>query len=516
MLISILQFGGRAPQIIDPALLPVNKSQQAINCRFDRGGLTAIANDLFVAEQVKSGLLKTIYRYKDGNFLTWLTDVDVCESPNPGDEYGRIYYTENGEFKVTDKYLYKDGGNQYPMKWRNPCPPAPVNAPVVLDNTPAPSAVTNLLISSASCTEADGTYNLLFSGGSGSGAAGTYVVANHIITDVLLVAGGSYTGNPTVQTQSGTGVIVATGVEDQTLMETRGYLYTFVNGYGAEGPPSPVSDLIDVFDGDTIAISGMDSTSPDTSLQKYNIVSKRIYRINQSSTGAVYQFVDEIDLATSSYDDTILDSGLGETLQTLEWDAPPLGLQGLISLPNGSLCGFVGNLLCFSVPYYPHAWPVSYQKTTDYPIVGLGTFGTTVAVLTSGTPYLAVGNDPSNVVMEDMETGLASMCKRGVVQALGVVVYPSPEGLAVIGPGVSEILTEGVLTRQEWAALYNPESINAYFWQGKYIGFYKNNAGVQAGFMFDIKTKDLSDLPFYVAAGFRDPDTGTLYLSFGE
>ena len=186
------------------------------------------------------------------------------------------------------------------------------------------------------------------------------------------------------------------------------------------------------------------------------------------------------------------------------------------TLPNGSLCGFVENLLCFSVPYYPHAWPVRYQKTTDYPIVGLGAFGASVAVMTSGTPYLAVGSDPSNIVMEDMDTGLASMSKRGIVQALGVVVYPSPEGLAAIGPGVNELLTEGVMTRQEWINLYNPESIDAYYWQGKYIGFYQNNAGISAGFMFDIKSKDLSDLPFYAAAGFRDPDSGTLFLSLGE
>lgn len=516
MLIQITAFGGIAPQVIDPALLPPNKSQQAINCRFDRGGVTALQNDLFSAEQVKTGLLLTIYRYEEGSFFTWPSDVDVCEAPNPGDEYGRVYFTEYGELKVTDKYIYKEGGNEYPEVAYNPCPPAPANPPVVSDSTPIPSAVLDLDISYPISTEANGTYDLIFSGGGGTGAAGTYSVDNKVITAVSLSAGGVYTSNPTANTQSGSGVIIATGVADGTLMETRGYVYTFVNAYGDEGPPSLVSNLIDVFDGDTILVSGMDSVSPDTSIQKYNITKKRIYRINQSSTGAIYQFVDEIDLATSSYNDLIMDSALGETLQTLEWDAPPVGIQGLISLPNGSLVGFVGNLLCFSVPYYPHAWPASYQKTTDYPIVGLGSFGTTVVVLTSGTPYLAVGNDPSNVVMEEMDMGLAAMSKRGIVQAGDVVVYPSPEGLAAIGPGIREVLTEGIMTRQEWIKLYNPETLNSYYWQGKYIGFYQNTNGVKAGFMLDIKSKDLSDLPFYAAAGYRDPNTGTLFLSLGN
>lgn len=84
-----------------------------------------------------------------------------------------------------------------------------------------------------------------------------------------------------------------------------------------------------------------------------------------------------------------------------------VGIKGIISLPNGSLAGFVGNILCFSEPYHPHAWPVSYQKYVDKPIVALGAFGTTIAVLTADKPYLAVGSHSSNVVMEAMDLGHA-------------------------------------------------------------------------------------------------------------
>ncbi|MDD5523663.1 MAG: hypothetical protein PHV90_00335 [Smithella sp.] len=513
MLIQLDKFGGRMPQAIDPALIPAGKSQEAINCRFDQGGVAALKNDVPIVAQSKTGLLLTIYRYSDGNFFQWLTDVDVCAAPNPADAYGRIYFTENGELKVTDKFIYKQGGTEYPMVSYNPCPPAPVNAPTVAAESIL-TAVTGLTIADLNCVEANGTYNLIFSGGGGSGATGTYTILNNIITNVSLTAGGSYASNPTVTTQSGDGVITATGVQDATLVETRGYVYTFVNGYGAEGPPSPVSSLIDIYDGNTAAITGMDG-NPDTTTQKYNITKKRIYRLNQSSTSAIYQFVAEVDVDEASYDDSILDSALSEVLATAEWEAPPVGIQGIKALPNGGLVGFVGNLLCFSVPGYPHAWPTSYQKPTDYPIVGLGVFGTTVGVLTSGIPYLAVGSDPSNVVMETMDLGYSCMSKRGIIQAGDIIVYPCPEGLAAIGPGVREIITEGVMTRQDWQRLYNPETINAYFWEGKYIGFYESN-GIKAGFMFDIKSKDLTDLTFYAAAGYRDKGTGTLYLSLGE
>lgn len=513
MLIRLEKFGGRVPQAIDPAVIPEGNSQEAINCRFDRGGVSALKTDLPITEQAKEGLLLSIYRYYDGNFFSWLSDVDVCAAPNPADAYGRIYFTENGEFKVTDKFIYKQGGSEYPMLSYNPCPPAPTNALTATAGSTL-TEVTSLHITDLNCIEEDGTYNLIFSGGGGSGATGTYTILNNIITSVNLTAGGAYASNPDVATQSGDGIVIALGVQDAALVETRGYVYTYVNDYGAEGPPSPVSDLIDVFDGNTVNITGMDG-NPDTATQSYNITKKRIYRINQSTTGAVYQYVDEVDIDETSYDDSVEDADLGEALQTAEWDAPPVGIQGIRALPNGSLVGFVGNLLCFSVPGYPHAWPASYQKPTDHPIIGLGVFGTTVGVLTSGIPYLAVGSDPSNVVMETMDLGHACMSKRGIVQHGDIILYPCPEGLAAIGPGIREVVTEGIMTRQEWQALYNPESINAYSWEGKYIGFYESN-GMKAGFMFDIKTKDLTDLTFYAAAGYRDPGTGILYLSLGE
>ena len=49
----------------------------------------------------------------------------------------------------------------------------------------------------------------------------------------------------------------------------------------------------------------------------------------------------------------------------------PEGAEGLIALPNGMCAAFVGKTLCLSVANRPHAWPESYQKYTDAPIVAL-------------------------------------------------------------------------------------------------------------------------------------------------
>jgi len=296
---------------------------------------------------------------------------------------------------------------------------------------------------------------------------------------------------------------------DPTLEETRAYVYTYVNDYGDEGPPSDPSNLLDIYDGNEVDVFNMD-TGPYDPL--YGITKKRIYRLNQTSTGtAVYQFVDEIDIAALTYTDTILDADLGEVLPSLEWDGPPSGIQGLIALPNGILAGFVDNLLCLSVPFYPHAWPARYQKPTDRTIVALGAYGSTIVVVTEGQPYLVVGNDPGNMVMEKMDLGFSCVSKRGLIQAGDLIAYPSPEGLVVIGPQVRELVTRALMTRDQWNDNYNPSSISGYYWDGKYVGFYELD-GVYSGFIYDFKTGDFDDLDFYASAGYYDKTVGILFL----
>lgn len=505
MIIAIEKFGGIAPRVADPALLPTDKSQSAINVRVDRGGVMPLPEDMPVQDLPRD--IMSMFRYWDGNFFTWTTDVDVVAAPVADDSHKRVYFAENGTLRVTDKLLYKQGGTLYPMASYKPSPPAPPAAPSVSSSSGA-DAVTALTISYATTAEANGTYDLIFSGGGGTGAAGTYTVFGGVITGVTLTAGGAYTSTPVVTTQSGAGVIIATGVRDATMIETRGYVYTYVNGYGSEGPPSLVSDLIDVYDGDEVTVAALEtSVAAD-----YYITKKRIYRLNQSSTGAQYQFVAEVGIAETNYADKVLSAELGELLASAEWDAAPDGIKGIIALPNGSLAGYVGNILCFSVPYYPHAWPVAYQKYVEYPIIALGSFGTTVAVLTSGTPYLAVGSHPANVVMEAMDLGHACMSKRGMVQYGDMVVYPAPEGLVAIGPNIREVLTAGALTRAEWNSRFNPSTITAFFWEGHYIGFYEIG-GREEGFMFNLEMKELTGLASYATAGYRDPGTGILFLA---
>lgn len=457
MLIQIDKFSGTAPKIIDPALLG-NHAQAAKNCRFDRGGVAPINGDLTIQPsglELTGDVLSMFLYYPNPlietptyqvNFLEWITDVDAVRTPIANDSYERVFYTEAGVLKVTDKNLFTQVGDNYPLVYKLPCPPAPVNA---------------------------------------------------------LVASGTPVGS------------------DPTLIETRGYVYTCVNGYGEEGPPSPVSNLIDLYDGNTCNLSGMDTASGIDA--HYDLVYKRIYRINMSASGtAQYQFVVEIAVATTTYTDTMLNADLGEILPSAEWDEAPAGITGLINLPGGVLAGVVPDqkIVCFSVPNYPHAWPVVYQKATERKPVGLGNFGQTTVALTEGQPYVITGGDPANMSAEKADIDYSCMSKRGIVNFGATVIFPAPQGIVAINPEGADLLTKDIFTVDQWKVNYNPSSIHAYPWEDKYIGFYyreQNNVAVfWGGFLFDPKTRDFVDLDFYATGGYFNPADGTLYLAIND
>jgi hypothetical protein len=291
---------------------------------------------------------------------------------------------------------------------------------------------------------------------------------------------------------------------DPALLSTRSYVRTLVSTYGEEGPPCAASDLIDVSPGQEVTLSWVTETVTE------NITKQRIYRTNTGSESTQYQLLSELPFATLTFSDTVKDADLGEVLQSTEWSPPPATLKGLITLPNGGMCGFYDNIVCFCVPYRPHAWPAAYQYPVDFKIKSVVAFGTSVGVFTEGNPYIITGTDPGTLTPEKMEIGYANLSKRGTVDMGTFGAYPSPVGLMTVGIGTMRLATEGIFSQEEWEEL-NPSSIHAYEYSGHYVGFYDNGVD-RRGFIFNVTTGDFSYLNFYATAGYAIRATGELYL----
>jgi hypothetical protein len=296
--------------------------------------------------------------------------------------------------------------------------------------------------------------------------------------------------------------------EATDLPETRVYTYTLVSkesGFEMESAPAPASSTVDVRLGQTVLVESF-ATIPSG----YNITHRRIYR----AVSGVFLFVAEIAVSATSYSDTVLAEDLGEELPSLTWLPPPDTLKGLTNLPNGILSGFTGRDVYFSEPFRPYAWPAQYQQSLDFPVVGLGRTDTTLVVLTTGTPYFIQGSSPDSmvVVKADIEQSCAS--KRSIVSTNSTVLYASPDGLVMLSPNGSRIVTEQLFTRAQWQSL-KPDSIHAYSHDLKYVAFYDTGT-TQGGFIFDLTTGQFILHDIYATAGYSDLVNDKLFLAFAD
>ena len=280
------------------------------------------------------------------------------------------------------------------------------------------------------------------------------------------VSGESFSGDGAWRISGSFYYDVDRSASDSSELEDRSYVYTYVNEFGEEGPPSPASDATPLLDGQSVLISAMDL--PPTI--GYNINMVRLYRTNSTEAGTEYQFVKEFDVAKTTRDE-VLSKNLGEVISTTTWDPPDPLMKGIVALPNGVLAGFNGKQLYFCEPYFPHAWPPEYDQAVDYEIVGIAPFGNSLAVMTKGWPYIATGSHPRNMNVKAIKINQACLSKEGIATDGDRVYYPSPDGLVEVGVNGIGVKTEPWLDPKDWKA-YEPATMVGEFYEGRYYGFW--------------------------------------------
>jgi hypothetical protein len=309
---------------------------------------------------------------------------------------------------------------------------------------------------------------------------------------------------------SAANVVVSGAVDETETVETRVYTYTWVNkeaGREIESAPATGSSSVDVRTSQSVVLSNF-ASQPGSG---YIVTHKRIYR----ATAGVFLFVAEIPAAQSTYTDSVDPDDLAEEIPSLYWSEPPSGLSGLINLPNGMMAGFVSRDLYFCEPYRPHAWPETYIQTIDYPVVGLGRMDTTLAVLTTGNPYFVQGSHPDNMAVVKSDIEQACVSKKSIVSFGSGVIYAAPDGLMLLSPGGSRILTDKLFDYAQWQAFFRPESIHAYQHDNQYIAFY-DNGETQGGFILDIRSGNFILHDVYATAGYQDLQRDKLFIAMPD
>lgn len=308
-----------------------------------------------------------------------------------------------------------------------------------------------------------------------------------------------------------TGAIPSTDANPQEHTESRFYALTYVNAWGEEGAPGPLSARLEVHEAQQVTLTAL----PGAPGGAWPITAKRLYRTASGISGTAFLFVAELPIAQAEYVDALPASGLGEPLATADYDLPPENAAGLLLLPNGIYCAYAGNQLAVSAPYLPYAWPAKYRKTFPYEILGLAALDTAVVVATRGSTHIVEGFDPASLSDTRLSGLPPCVGGRSLVSIPGVgVLYAAREGLVAVAPGGSGLVTGGLLGRSEWQA-FKPESIRAVAFEGRYYGFYDTGtAKGRGGFVFDPARpgEGLVQLGFYASAAFADDTTEGLYL----
>ena len=541
--IKLKTFGGLAPRL-SPRLLRDELATVANDVNLESGRLVPITDnsDTFT---LSNSSRQSIFKYTDDpeRWVQFDEDVNVVRGPIPGDNNDTIYWSGQSFPKMGRNADIVHASNPMPIGGYRLGIPAPTAAPTVaavgqtqfdgiiafVNESSTITITTSTSGSAAAHSVTAGEYLTLtgFATTQGVDAGdinGTYkikTVPSVSTITVELSAAATGTGN---SASVANGVALG-GNSDAELDYETSYVYTFVSAYGEEGPPSPASTVITTDDNMTVAISALETS---TSISNTNLSKKRIYRSNTGSNSTQFQFVTELVLSATTYTDISKNNELAEVLPSGTWIGPPDDgtalypdgpMKGLISLPGGILAGFTGKRICFSEPFLPHAWPADYRIAIDEEVISIAATSNGVIVGTKGVPYLVTGSDPSAMVAIKIESGEACLNKRSMVDMGETIVYAGPDGLTAVQGATASVVTQEIITPEQWQANYYPSTITGFKWQGRYVGFYSTGSGF-GGFIFDprggINTFVELDASALIRGGFTDPDDNELYIIIGN
>jgi hypothetical protein len=538
--IRLDNFEGIVPRVRD-RLLGDNQAVVAENVDLRNGSLRPIREPGSVTS-IPSGHI-SLYLYND-DFLSWETDVDVARGPIANDAFDRIYYTGDGAPKV----LGTDGGVQ---KVFDLGIPKPDQTPTVTTQQKPEGGYTRswgyfyeepdgrqvdngTLLEGVDVDEIEPgkEYRVASVPAKVSASPDAIFIMFFDATDSAngsalgRVYGNisSYTGNNDFVLQGAAASAdqenVASSANFTLSFDTsrasdytvdRAYVYTFVSAWGEEGAPSSPSDVVAIDPTEDAEVGNIQTAVAGN----YQITKVRIYRTVTGTSGtSTFRFVDEIDIGTNQYLDSLTDAQTAEALPSEDWDAPPEDLIGLVAMANGFFAAFRpgGKDIYYSEPGFPHAFPLEYVQSVDYPIVGLGSYENSLLIATEGFPYLATGASPEFMNLQKLLSRESCVSKRSITNIGSAIAYASPSGIAMSVGADIQLITKPFYTEEEWRRL-NPETM---------IGAIEDERLFMFGdieplaFEFGTERSMLVSNDIDIEGAYSDIETDTLYMIRGN
>lgn len=543
------RFSGLRPRIPE-SLLGDSDATVAQNCDFAYGELRNTKGGwaYLSLTNTPAGL----YTDDGLTFFSWTADVNAVRSPLANDTLNRMYYTGDNGFKVANRLGTRINGGA-PSSSYLVGVPRPTVAPVLSALPPTPVNASNANITFrfhweyggikyqeqaiTPTAQGDATYRFTPPAIAASTPATAFPVLrmtatwksdNSQIFDLYTgnssfngAASGLYSLDMTKDAGDTTTtytVTLAMSVKESDK-ETRAYVYTYVNTYGEEGPPSPPGLVT------TSPVIGVSVNAVKDSITGYAPIKEiRIYRTPTGSTIADYFYVGTLGVLSGSgsfiFTDNVKGEMLNEALSSTEYYPPNQALTGLMQLPNGILAAWMGNELHFSEAYKPWAWPPKYVKTLPTNIVGGIVHGSGAVVTTRSHPHLVSGVSPDSMTVSKINVDQAGSSKWAIAVVDGVVMYASNDGLvALTGASASLMQGQKFFTREVWRQRYGAglSSMRFAVWDGRLVVFSSSGAFTPFMIRFDEADGTMTDLPTFSAqCAFVSPLSDQFYYASGN
>lgn len=257
--------------------------------------------------------------------------------------------------------------------------------------------------------------------------------------------------------------------DEVELKTTRVYVLTYVTIYGEESAPSLPKQATGYTD-QTWRVSAI--PQPTQGLTITEIDKIRIYRSEvDAAGGAAYYRVTELNVGTTSYDDTTTPQRVTANPQLeTEMSNTPVDMNGIALMPNGIMVGFKGTDLFFSEPYKPHSWPAAYRLSVQHEIIGLAVQGSTCVICTDGNPCTVTGVSPATMTLSQSDVSLPCLFKKSIVSAPEGVYYATSTGLVIVDSSGPRVITDDIIGRELWESDFKPAGMYGGLYLGSYIG----------------------------------------------
>lgn len=476
---AIRAFAGVIPRTA-AHLLADGQAQVAFNVVLRDGRLTPLREPLHQAYLGRKSV-RTVFRMeKDGAsyWLSWIRDVSVARGPIPGDTTQRIYWTGDGEPRVSNFDLVTTGGSPYPQAWYVMGVFPPANAPGVSHAGGTGAAVSRAFQYTFVAVWPDGNTEESKPSPASALTAGK-VDGTWTITGMDTAPPNSY--SVTSASWSG-GVLTLTcantfGLRPGEEVALSGFSPSIINGSWAVNSVGAPGFTIVMSDPGTIT----DGIGTAARLAPHNTASM-IKRLYWTESGEYVLIQENIPVANTGTTVAGGATALGALLSD-EWEMPPTDMIAVLRHPSGFMVGLSKNELCFSEPLRPYAWPAKYRQTLESRGIGLGLFGSTIVVATEGAPEMASGVVPESVSLTKGAQPWPCVAARGVAPTGSGVMFPTHAGILFGGPAGFEVATAGIYTQRDFSKV-QPDTLIAAVHDGAYYGLYNPTPGISRILIF--------------------------------